>query len=59
MTGPRLARLLKRLGLSARVAAEQLGVQKSAVNHWLAGRRPIPGPVAAAVRCWLQRKEKP
>jgi len=55
VTGTELARLLKRLGLTARAAAEQLDVQKSAVNHWLAGRRPVPGPVAAAVRCWLQR----
>jgi DNA invertase Pin-like site-specific DNA recombinase len=33
--------------------AEALSVDRSTVHRWLNGV-PIPGPVAAAVNCWLK-----
>lgn len=33
--------------------ARALKVQRSAVSRWIAGMTPIPGPVEAAVACWL------
>ncbi len=33
--------------------AEALGVDRSSVSRWFAGL-PVPGPVAAAVRAWLE-----
>lgn len=43
--------------------ADDLRVDGSTVRRWVSGAVPIPGPVAAAVECWLQRKrdvsEKP
>jgi transcriptional regulator with XRE-family HTH domain len=44
---------LKRLRLSQSEAARRLGVQQSTMYRWLAGERKIPGPVAAAITCWL------
>jgi transcriptional regulator with XRE-family HTH domain len=53
MTPRQLARALKRLGLSQAQAAKRLGVEHSTVYRWLAGERKIPGPVEAAIKCWL------
>lgn len=36
--------------------AEALNVEGSTVRRWLAGSTPIPGPAAAAVQCFLERK---
>ena len=58
MSPGQLQAALERLKLSPPAAAQQLGVARSALYHWLAGRRPIPGPVDAAVTCWLQLKRK-
>lgn len=43
---------LKTLKLSQSEAARRLGVRQSTMYRWLAGERKIPGPVAAAVKCW-------
>jgi transcriptional regulator with XRE-family HTH domain len=37
-----LRRLIEKAGISQREAAEKIGVTKAAVEHWLAGRRPVP-----------------
>lgn len=34
--------------------AEALGVDGSTVRRWVSGAVPIPGPVAAALRCFLR-----
>lgn len=36
--------------------AEALGVDGSTVRRWVSGALPIPGPVSAAVRCFLDRE---
>ena len=54
MTPRQLRAALKRLGLSQSEAARRLGIQQSTMNRWLAGERKIPGPVAAALKCWLE-----
>lgn len=35
--------------------AEALGVDGSTVRRWISGAVPIPNPVAAALRCFLER----
>ncbi len=58
MTADQLARALRQLGLTQQTAAEQLGVDQSAVSRWLSGKRAIPGPVVAALQCWMLVKRK-
>ena len=53
MTPRRLRAALKRLKLSQSEAARRLGVKQSTMYRWLAGERKIPGPVVAALKCWL------
>lgn len=36
--------------------AEELEVDGSTVRRWVSGAVPIPGPVAAAVRCFRDRQ---
>lgn len=36
--------------------AEALEVDPSSVRRWISGAIPIPGPVKAAVRCFLNRQ---
>ena len=36
--------------------ARALGVKHSTVWRYLNGKLPIPGPVIAAVTCWLENK---
>lgn len=36
--------------------AEALGVDGSTVRRWVSGAVPIPGPAAAAIRCFLREK---
>lgn len=36
--------------------AEALGVDGSTVRRWVSGAVPIPGPAAAAIRCFLAGK---
>lgn len=36
--------------------SEELGVDGSTVRRWVSGAVPIPSPVEAAVRCFLERK---
>jgi transcriptional regulator with XRE-family HTH domain len=36
--------------------ADALGVDKSTVSRWVAGG-DIPGPVAAALECWNDKKQ--
>lgn len=42
-------------GWQSRLASE-LAVEGSTVSRWLSGTVPIPGPVQAAIKCWLSRK---
>ncbi len=35
--------------------AEALGVDGSTVRRWVSGASPIPGPAAAAIRCFVER----
>ena len=37
-------------------AARALAADVSSVRRWVGGERPIPGPVKAAVECWLGHK---
>jgi hypothetical protein len=37
--------------------AEALEVDPSSVRRWISGAVPIPGPVAAAVKCFLARRK--
>ena len=37
--------------------AEALLVDSSTVRRWLSGKASIPGPAAAAVRCFIERQE--
>jgi hypothetical protein len=34
--------------------ADALGSDRASVTRWLAGQVPVPGPVAAAVTCWMK-----
>ena len=36
--------------------AEALGVDVSTVRRWLTGEAPVPGPAAAALRCFEREK---
>jgi hypothetical protein len=36
--------------------SEELAADVSSVRRWSSGATPVPGPVAAALRCFLQRK---
>ena len=54
VTPRQLRAALKRLRLSQSEAARRLGVQQSTMYRWLAGERKIPGPVVAALKCWLE-----
>lgn len=56
MTARQLKAALKRLNLSQSEAARRLGVEQSTMYRWLAGERGIPGPVKAAVKCWLESR---
>jgi hypothetical protein len=33
--------------------ADALGVDRASLTRWLSGSVPIPGPVQAAVKCWI------
>lgn len=44
-------------GYSAALA-KALGVDYSQVWRYLSGRTPAPGPVVAAVKCWLEKGER-
>jgi DNA-binding transcriptional regulator YiaG len=44
---------LARLGLSQSEAARRCGVNPRTVRRWIAGDRPIPGPVIALIRTWM------
>ena len=46
----------ERLGLSAHGLARKLGVHPRTVFRWQDGTQPIPGPVAAALRAYMQAK---
>jgi hypothetical protein len=37
-------------------AAEALGVDASSIRRWTHGQIAVPGPVAAAVRCFLRER---
>jgi hypothetical protein len=36
--------------------ADALAVDSSSVRRWVSGSIPVPGPVAAAVRCFLRNQ---
>lgn len=38
--------------------AEALGVDGSTVRRWVSGAVPVPGPVKAAVTCFLRWKRR-
>jgi transcriptional regulator with XRE-family HTH domain len=54
VTSRQLRAALKVLELSQSEAARRLGVRQSTMYRWLAGERKIPGPVVAAITCWLE-----
>jgi transcriptional regulator with XRE-family HTH domain len=54
VTPRQIATALKRLKLSQAEAAKKLGVEHSTVYRWIADERKIPGPVSAAIKCWLE-----
>lgn len=54
MTPRQLRIALKTLRLSQSEGARRLGVKQSTMYRWLAGARKIPGPVEAAIKCWLE-----
>ena len=54
MTGLELREAQDRLGMSGLGLARWLGVSKNSVVAWRAGRTPVPGPVACAVRLLSQ-----
>lgn len=59
MTPDELAAAGKKLfgyGWQTRMAGK-LGVDGSSVRRYLSGAVPIPGPVKAAVECWLSQHE--
>jgi hypothetical protein len=37
--------------------AEALAVDEATVSRWLTGNVTIPGPVRAAVSCWLRERK--
>lgn len=40
--------------------AQALGVDRASISRWLSGSIPtVPGPVAAAVECWLKHGGAP
>lgn len=41
-----------------RLAAD-LGSNRSSVWRWANGHQPVPGPVAAAVSCWMNTSGPP
>lgn len=47
--------LFGRWGWQTRLA-EALDVDGSTVRRWVSGTTPVPGPVVAAVACWLERR---
>ncbi len=50
MTSKELGRALRQLGWTQSRLAQVLDVTEGAVSRWLSGKRPIPGPVAYAVK---------
>lgn len=57
MTAAELKKIGKKLygyGWQTRLA-EALEVDGSTVRRWVSGVVPIPGPVAAAIRCFVER----
>lgn len=50
MTPQDLRDMLSRLGLSQAGAAKALGITTRAVEHWIAGTRPIPRMAELALR---------
>ncbi|MEZ5858257.1 MAG: hypothetical protein R3D28_04525 [Geminicoccaceae bacterium] len=50
-----LIRLFGRRGWQM-TAAERLGVDVATVRRWTSGAVPVPGPVRAAVACWLRER---
>jgi predicted transcriptional regulator len=58
MTSKELSRALRQLGWTQARLAQVLDVTDGAVSRWLAGKRPIPGPVALAVRQILEEGAK-
>lgn len=39
--------------------AEALNVDSSTVRRWVSGAVPIPGPAAAALKCFLRERASP
>lgn len=37
-------------------AAEALNVDTSSIRRWTSGQIPVPGPVEAAVRCFMRER---
>ena len=54
MTAQRMAAILKRLKLTQREAARQLGTTEASVSRYLNGLRPIPGPVELHLKAWAR-----
>lgn len=55
MLAQEFRKALKSLNLTQAACAEALDVQPRTVRRWASGERDIPGPVIAALTCWLER----
>jgi len=49
-----LARWLRRYGRTQADLARSLGVSRTAAQHWISGRRPIPATHLSAVRALMR-----
>ena len=54
LTPDELRAILAQLGISQAALAREMGITEQAVNNWTAGRRPLHGPAAAAIRAKLK-----
>ena len=59
MTTEELKKAMEALELTQGELAKRLGIRPETVNRWLVGikgrARKVPGPVSAAVTCWLEK----
>ncbi len=58
MTPQQLRSAIHRLGISQVELSRRLGVNPRTVRRWVLGEQVVPGPVVAAVKCWLDRIAK-
>lgn len=54
MTAEEMKQAQSTLGLTNKDLAAKLYCSERAVEFWRAGTRAIPGPVRAALECWIK-----